>query len=390
MTSQSFLLLSLLASRPEGLLGSNLSCSPCPPQALKCEGSDIYLKEGYWRINNLSSYIHECTHTEACAGGALFGDESCGPGYVGPLCATCRYDYYMETNQGRCLQCPDRSFAALLVIICLVAFIVLAIIPLSSAARYGLLQLFGEEFPNKCNFTAFAVGLYSYILNSSVNNGDKDNTPYSTYISGLVNAANMRLVPKAKIVISLFQIVAAFRYVLLTSYKNVGMYKDNNTILDKIVNLSASIGLECFHSVDYVDYLLMVTVVPLVATTVFYFIFCMHYVWLERRVQYPYNTLAKLETSYFWMFLLASYIVLPQICICIFQVLSCDNVDPYGQSIGDNYYMRVDYSISCTSTRYHIAQGIAVVMFFLYPVGVPTLYLYVSLVDSNNYTVFDS
>jgi hypothetical protein len=60
----------------------------------------------------------------------------------------------------------------------------------------------------------------------------------------------------------------------------------------------------------------------------------------------------------------------------IFGAFSCTSVDPEGLLPGTPTYLRNDYSISCDSPRYHFGVIWAVAMIFVYPIGIPALYLY--------------
>jgi hypothetical protein len=81
------------------------------------------------------------------------------------------------------------------------------------------------------------------------------------------------------------------------------------------------------------------------------------------------------------------YICLPGISNSIFRTYPCQDVDPDddstsggngdddGTSGGDSEYMRSDYSISCSSSRYLFGIYWATVMIIIYPIGIPLLFL---------------
>jgi len=70
-----------------------LTGAQCPGGSLGLE-NPILTENGYWRSSLYSSELYRCTRTVACPGypttaGVAYGDASCPPGSVGPLCAVC-------------------------------------------------------------------------------------------------------------------------------------------------------------------------------------------------------------------------------------------------------------------------------------------------------------
>lgn len=54
----------------------------------------------------------------------------------------------------------------------------------------------------------------------------------------------------------------------------------------------------------------------------------------------------------------------------------CQNVDPDESTGGEDEYLRADYSIACNSDRYYFGRAYAIVMIFVYPVGIPAFYFW--------------
>ncbi|KAL4504194.1 hypothetical protein ABPG72_021032 [Tetrahymena utriculariae] len=67
---------------------NKLQCVSCPQQAKFCKGSQIILKDGYWRENNLTDQIYTCL-LESCAFDNPQSKSGCLTGYIGPLCNSC-------------------------------------------------------------------------------------------------------------------------------------------------------------------------------------------------------------------------------------------------------------------------------------------------------------
>jgi hypothetical protein len=70
-------------------------------------------------------------------------------------------------------------------------------------------------------------------------------------------------------------------------------------------------------------------------------------------------------------------LILPSTCTKIFQVFSCQDVDPEDDVSGDDEYMTIDYSVSCSSSKYHFGFAWAIASILVYPIGIPAYYFYV-------------
>ncbi|KAL4474414.1 hypothetical protein ABPG72_010709 [Tetrahymena utriculariae] len=67
---------------------NKLQCISCPEQAKSCRGSELILKDGYWRESNLTDQIYTCL-LESCAFDNPLSKSGCLTGYIGPLCNSC-------------------------------------------------------------------------------------------------------------------------------------------------------------------------------------------------------------------------------------------------------------------------------------------------------------
>ena len=116
------------------------------------------------------------------------------------------------------------------------------------------------------------------------------------------------------------------------------------------------------------------TIAPLVICALLPLIFGVHFTYLKRRGK----DFRPIVSHYVSMFLLITYTVLPSVCTTIFGTFSpCLDIDPEGLSGTHSLmYLPKDLSISCNSSRYYYGIGWASVMLVIYPVGIPSLYLY--------------
>ncbi|EWS75559.1 transmembrane protein, putative (macronuclear) [Tetrahymena thermophila SB210] len=67
---------------------NKLECVSCPEQAHFCQGSEIQLKDGYWRESNLTDQIYTCL-LDSCSFNNPQSKNGCLTGFVGPLCNSC-------------------------------------------------------------------------------------------------------------------------------------------------------------------------------------------------------------------------------------------------------------------------------------------------------------
>jgi len=78
----------------------------------------------------------------------------------------------------------------------------------------------------------------------------------------------------------------------------------------------------------------------------------------------------RLFHAYVFLFLLLTFIVLPRVTVVIFQAFPCVDV---GLPVR---YLRADMSIECGSKEYILGRNFAIGMLFVYPIGVPLIYGY--------------
>lgn len=92
-------------------------CRRCPPNA-QCttNGSFLNVLPGYWRSNYFSTSILECFMPNACLG------NECNEGYEGPLCDTCKANYFKSFNYD-CIKCKSAIVSYILMALVLIFYI---------------------------------------------------------------------------------------------------------------------------------------------------------------------------------------------------------------------------------------------------------------------------
>lgn len=180
---------------------------------------------------------------------------------------------------------------------------------------------------------------------------------------------------RIKIYVTLWQIVSLLPFTLDIKFPSV--YRGIASVLNIFnlgISVSALVTCSTYATYDAIDNLMFETLYPL-------FIMCL--LWLLRKVHLwsrkgddP-EVLSELSSRYFSIFLVFTYLILPFTSVIIFQTFSCRDVDPDDVHPGDDLYMIVDYSVSCSSSKYKAGFLWAVVCIFVYPLGIPTYYFYV-------------
>lgn len=123
---------------------------------------------------------------------------------------------------------------------------------------------------------------------------------------------------------------------------------------------------------DAIDDLIVTTVYPVIIAALLWILRTAHVAF-----QKDLNFRTRLSSIYFSLFLILTYLSLPFVSVSIFQIFSCTDVDPDNVQSGDDLYMSIDYSVSCSSSKYKFGFVWAIISIFVYPVGVPSFYFYV-------------
>ena len=144
------------------------------------------------------------------------------------------------------------------------------------------------------------------------------------------------------------------------------------------------------------DELLFSTCMPLVCLAVTGIIMTIQKYHLKQTIKKAYNEntiSSNLDTKikkmdqevtllYLNFVLIVSFTILPSVTTTIFTMFLCENVDQNNENSDlPSYYLVADSSIECGSDRFNFGRTIAIIMLFVYPIGIPanyfsTLYTY--------------
>eukprot|EP01041_Mallomonas_annulata_P004483 gene4483-8920_t len=335
---------------------SSSKCT-CPANAKECADNDIVLNSGVWRISKEAFTAQTCPYEPACMGKNLTGETSCSTGYTGPYCNLCITGYYKSTfNPGKCEFCRDSPSATSLIIY---------IIPL---IIYG----------------AFTIGLVYFVYYISTKKelkyGTSDNRSIEVEVrvnhdiswTKLITVITLVLQDNFKIVVSAIQIVAVLKTNIgftfsseFSKFTNLFSWLDMSVLVN-IVPISCTT-----ETSDHTSQLIILTIGPIALSLIW---LITYYIITIGMRSFSNHFLKNLRVHFVYIFLLGAYLILPGISKSIVESFPCKNVDPDGATGRSVYILSVDPGIDCTSDRYKLGVLWALVMIFVYPIGIPCMY----------------
>ncbi|GMI38133.1 hypothetical protein TeGR_g10821 [Tetraparma gracilis] len=283
--------------------------------------STLDLEKGYWRATEISTEVLPCVSKDHCQGGVALS-EMCSEGYEGPLCAACSEDY-AATGSGADLQCKECAGSAT------------ATIAIGASAF------------------VVAVGLAVYRLFYTASSMVSENEEL-----GLVADLIQRYQPTAKIFLAYFQIVCQLSFVYDLRFPKVftGLLNSISTVVN--LDFVAYMPVGCVAATNFHSSLVGYTLGPLVVFAAMLLLY-----WAKK------GSKPEFANKVFGYFLALTFLLLPSVSIKIFSTFACRIFDD-----GYGSFLKVDYSIDCTSSSHAAFEAYAVVMILVYPVGIPLMY----------------
>jgi len=361
---------------PNGKSLSEISdsvCMDCPSQASHCSRNTLILKPEYWRIADDSHRILDCPFgAESCVGGAMYGNSLCGEGYVDALCAVCDDGYVMYASTQTCEECDSSKFGrnpfALILILAIVVVVVFLCL---SKKQMGVIKTFDQFL----HFNMLKIQLKS-----------PDETPDTEKEILQIRTMRLSFQTRLTIYLSFFQILAVLPYVLdLKLPDNFStMLYDASSVLNLSPTQAALMSCNVANNIDFIDSLLVDTLMPLGILAVLTVSYWLHSWVLNRQANEGLSEELKLQNkskavkvlaTYVKVFLIYSGIILPYVSVQIFKTFSCQDIDPDDVTEGTDVYLRADYSVSCDSSRYDFAVAWASCAIVVYIIVLPMSYL---------------
>ena len=141
--------------------------------------------------------------------------------------------------------------------------------------------------------------------------------------------------------------------------------------------------IQCYSEFNYIASMEAATLVPILITGLVVCIYLANsislHITLRQRQDEEQLQLAikKLRVRFFSFFVMMSYLVLPGEAVKIIRMFSCMDVDPNHEAPDQmpHKYLIVDMNVDCNSEAYMKGREFAVLMLFVYPIGLPLMYL---------------
>jgi hypothetical protein len=273
---------------------------------------------------------------------------------TGPRCAVCRDGFVFESITQRCEACNTSSVMSINTVLLLLLLVTIIIVAVCLYSR---------------NVKSTA-GLYVLIFTKL---GVVDSM--SPHKKQQARFMARRCKSALKISVTLWQIVSIMPFALDLRFPDA--YTVIVSALNAVnIDVSRSSLVSCTsdHSYDAIDSLVVDTTYPIIVAVVIWLAHLLH-LYLTQNSNA--SSAAVVKTNYHKAFLVFTYLILPSTATKIFQVFSCQDVDPDDDVSGDDEYMTVDYSVSCSSSKYHFGFAWAIASILVYPIGVPAYYFYV-------------
>jgi hypothetical protein len=305
------------------------------------------------------------------AGGEETGSDTCDKGFTGMLCTVCKPGFF-KSNSAGCIACNDNGINVVAMIGMFIGLVaVLYVFVLSCGAR------FLAHCSKQTGLTFFSKSWRSKSMNFRARK--------KNFLSSENNSRKYQ--SKIKQIVTMFQILSALPSTLSLSFPPVYYQL---TFIFNLVNLDAffnDLGLSCsVEGLDYISAVIAATLIPIVASLLLYFVQLVHVTFILHQYSEPFREIANtyhrikvLKSTYFYVFLFFTYLVLPGVSTMLFGMLRpCVDMDPDSDTTdeGSHFYLEADYSIECSSARYDFGVVWAAVFVMVYPVGIPCMYFY--------------
>ena len=344
------------------------TCSKCKRKGMVCNKigttlENMRLESGWYRFSSESAAIYRCPYDAHC-----IGNSTCSASSEGALCTSCRTGYYFHADQKQCVDCEGYSPG----IADILGFIFLfAILAFSAVFIYVLCtsNASPEEKPS---------GYDGYYGDADGQNGDH-NGDVEMVVSKSTSSVNhkqeagvfiLRLERKLRCLYTFFQLAAGFAFNLDMSYPQPFMGAVNALTFINI-DIFTAVPLACSFEPDYLDTLLVANLSPIAICLVLLGLHWRHHHQLLKRPQKLKEHMN--QDLFFQGFLLVLFIVLPSASSKSFAVFRCNGYETDADGNMD-YYLAVDYSINCSSTRYEALFATSLVMMLIYPIGIPLIF----------------
>ena len=354
--------------------GTSKACVACDPLLMDCSIPGITLanmpiKEGGWRLSNDTSKVYGCFNQQACnatigkrrrlvfsAEASTAGDALCAPGHTGFLCGTCADQYHGYSDTTLCQPCASSMVTGFIPLaIALLVVLLLVIFYCKHSKGAGLAETVDTIVKGKVK----DVMLEKAEEKSSEAMADLEKSEKQTFAMRVIRCL-ARFGPKAKILISLYQILQGIGAVFAIPFPPV--YESAINAIGGLIQieLTSLMPLDCIVSTSYYSRLVFKCVWPLVAYA---------FLALLAKLLSKAGMASMASASVDLAFLLV-FILYPSISTGLFSMFYCVPLEN-GMS-----WLRVDLSLECSTGLHDTMLVFTFIMLGVHVIGPPAVYCY--------------
>ncbi|GMH50654.1 hypothetical protein TL16_g00835 [Triparma laevis f. inornata] len=279
-----------------------------------------------WWIDELNGKVNECPSKERGCGEG----NTCNPGYVDDLCAACD-SYYYQSGDG-CLECKTSKLHWM-------PHLTLVSIILCLGMVWGL-NLKGIQQKTDKHFSKITPRLWKIAAKVFAEHYDS-------------------IASKSKIAFSFYQVTLLMGQVYAVEYPPT--YQAFEANFDWL-GFNLMMEIDCYQKITFLTRLVGTTLGPLLFVIIM-FVFG----WVSIHTTKQEAKKEARKSMVMSAILMVSFVFLPSASFVVFQSFSC----------GEDNLLSADPTVNCESTEYSLIILYALVMLFVWPIGVPVYYLYV-------------
>ena len=360
-------------------MNSKGACSKCKRKGMVCNKigttlENMRLESGWYRFSSDTAAIYQCPYDAHCT-----GNSSCSASSEGVLCASCTSGYYFHPDKKQCIDCGNYSPGIVDVFILIFIFGILAVNAALLYVEYVVRTTDavgddGDEDEQKGEQKGDDNGGVEMVVSRSNRKPKTENSSVGDAHMQEARELLLSLERKVRHLYAFFQLAAGFGFNLNMSYPQP--FRGTIDALAFVnFDIASRVPLSCSFQSDYLDSLLLTTLSPIVVCLMLLGLHVYHDHQNSKRSSYPHTWHKERlnQDIYFQGFLLVLFIILPSTTSKSFAVFRCNEYETNADG-NMEYYLAVDYSIDCSSTRYDALLATSLLMILIYPIGIPLIF----------------
>ncbi len=192
--------------------------------------------------------------------------------------------------------------------------------------------------------------------------------------SGTAGRIKLRLIKSLLLImLDLYQVISLMPSVLSFSFPAGFRVFALLASLPASFDVPQFLPVACLGDFDYFNELITISLFPILMAFILVGLYALV---IKFKGVTDVESRVTARVLFFEVFFLVTYITYPLVSVKTFKVFDCVNVFDADDSSISLSYLRIDYSISCSSERYNHLVIFASFMIVLIPLGIPLLYFF--------------